>query len=203
MIKELIILANALDSKGLRAEADALDRIIKRAGLFDKVRGMFSSEESKLRADLDAITERLDSLPQWGDRSEEESELGDKLYGELVAAKKRLHEIAPEPEPFLDPSDRGILITAIENYIRKSSTNLSEEQKARVKVISLEWIFDDDSYFWKAKVSEPDYEHPDNPAKDQEADWLMWYGKADEIIYRGPTEKFEINGVGYHLAGEN
>jgi len=59
MIKELINLANELDKKGLRKEADYLDALVKRASSGD-----FSEEgeEEELGADLQDNPEQL-SLP--------------------------------------------------------------------------------------------------------------------------------------------
>ena len=49
MIKDLISLANHLDAKGLRKEADYLDGIIKRAnedsGIFDKLTDLLQNDE--------------------------------------------------------------------------------------------------------------------------------------------------------------
>ena len=98
----------------------------------------------------------------------------------------------------MEPDDRAILLKAIEGYLRKvpSYGEYSQEQLSRVKVESLKWVEDDG--MWEVQVNSPDY--PDDPTKKDV--WLMWYGKADEDIYHGPTEKFEIDGVKYHLAGE-
>ena len=112
--------------------------------------------------------------------------------------KKFINEGASKEEsgPFAEREDRVILLKAIEKYLKKVPAYVdyySQEQLSRVKVLSLNWVKDDG--MWEVKVSAPD----DEGGTDS---WLMWYGKADEKIYYGPTEKFEIDGVKYHLAGE-
>ena len=100
-----------------------------------------------------------------------------------------------ESGPFTKEDDRAILLKAMEGYLRKVpaySKYYSQEQLSRVKVESLKWVEDDG--MWEVQVSSPD----DQGGIDS---WLMWYGK-DENIYYGDTEKFVIDGVEYHLAGE-
>ena len=111
--------------------------------------------------------------------------------------KKFINEGASKEEsgPFVEEGDRAILKSAIKNYLEKvpSYGDYSQEQLSRVEVLSLNWVKDDG--MWEVKVSAPD-------GQGGVDSWLMWYGKADEDIYYGPTEKFEIDGVKYHLAGE-
>lgn len=205
MIERLIKLESLLNQRGLRKESEELNRIMKDAGLFDRFKGMFSSEEDKLRADIDKIKERLLSFPALQYQTEEEYSVTKKLYENLARSQDRLHEIAPEPEPFVEPEHRAILLGAIENYLRKVSSysEYSQDQLSRVKVLSLTWSMDHGEYIWEARVSRPDHFDPDNPAKDRMDLWDIWYGEVDEKIYYGPTEKFEIDGVKYHLAGES
>lgn len=193
MIKDLTILVNALKSRSLIAEANAVANLIKKVGSTDNWSSMSSSKESELRESLKDLNKKLSSLPKWSERNKSEEALGKELQKELFKVKKRLHEIAPEKEPFKKPEERVKLKEAIKSYIKKLSTHLTKEEKNKIEIVSLNWIFDD-GYFWEVAVREP--------GKDEDANWLIWYGKSKEDIYDGPTESFEIDGAKYHLAGE-
>lgn len=204
MLKDLVKLANDLDSAGLIAEADYLDKIIKESGLLESFKNIFSKKD-RLRAEIELIEKKLSSFPNWADCNPEEEEQSTALYKELFKKRKALHEIDPKKEPFKSQEEREILISAMESYIKNTGVydGLDDNQKNRIKIISLEWKFDDYDYFWIVQIKEPDSDNPDDSDKDKIYEWNIWYGKADENIYGGPTKEFEINGEKYHLAGES
>ena len=204
MLKELVKLANNLDSKGLHKEADYLDKIIKEAGMFDPIKGLFKSKEEKeeLKAELSTLKNEYAKLPKYHMRTDEEDEKANALIEKIWKISRRLHKIAPKEEPFTDPNERGILEKAMLTYIKRFHVG-NDEQKNRIKIHSLDWKFDDYSdYYWEVIVKVPNWDDPNDLSKDEDMEWAMWYGKEGEHIYSGHTVPFEIENKKYHLAGE-
>lgn len=210
MLKELVKLANVLDQKGLHREADYLDKIIKESGMLDTLKGLFKPEKEKLREELNTLMNEYAKLPRLSEQTKEEEERSRDLYDKIVTISRRLHEIDPEKEPFKDSGEREILKKAMLKYMKESPVyeNLSEEQKDRIKILSIKWVFDGyDSYYWEVTVEQPHWDNPDDSSQDHTAIWSMWYGKSKDIY--PDTVPFEIKKENetevkkYYLAGES
>ena len=104
MIKELIRLANHLDSKGLTKEADQLDRIIKRSSEEDPKYYLFNDKD--IYAEV-VKTSGVIVVAKWTS-SKQQWEICDELPAEAVKID-RLPPIVPGFEaPYLEQFSEGI-----------------------------------------------------------------------------------------------
>lgn len=105
MLKDLVRLANHLDSKGLVKEADYLDRIIKSAGVIDWLKSFLPNEKSRIakwQASEYAMLENIEGFDPYAKSVE------DKIL--FLRQLKVLHDNAPE-------SEKDIYQSAIAKYI--------------------------------------------------------------------------------------
>ena len=105
MLKELIKLANHLDSKSLIKEADYLDRIIKSAGVINWLKSFLPNEKKRIQrwqASEYAMLENIEGFDPYAKSVE------DKIS--FLRQLKVLHDNAPE-------SERDIYQSAITKYV--------------------------------------------------------------------------------------
>ena len=212
MNKKLIELANYLDAKGLRVEADMVDDIIKISN--DDLR---DSEEGdgviSIDVDIDAGEVRdlqyaLSGQDEWPDAmSLDDAGLDWKRPGLLFSIeqnalrlKNKLTSLIPKSVRGwlngLGPNDpleghRAELEEAILRYVNKNY-----EDEGVIESINWGWSNSTDTYSYDVIIDRPTKYRDD----DYREHWAIWIGKLDEDIYYGATERIE--GTNYHLAGE-
>ena len=204
MNKKLIELANYLDAKGLRVEADMVDDIIKISN--DDLGGSKEGDGViSIDVDIDAgevrdLQEALDEniyhqisrdITHPGNKSkwlDNASYLGYKLKRMLPKAIRGFLSGMGPSDPL--KNNREELEEAITRYVNRNFDTEGEVQH-------VEWVWHDaaDAYAYDVHVKRPNSDDPDYMEH-----WAVWIGKLDEDIYYGPTER--VGETNYHLAGE-
>ena len=117
MIKELIKLANHLDSKGLAKEADALDRVIiqmsKRAGILDSIGDAASGAAGAISDASKIYNDIMSYLAAQGGHPAVAFTAFMQHSGALLALYNRVSEEAGVPEAIKQTADRFLELSGI------------------------------------------------------------------------------------------